>query len=63
MRACVRNGGSGKSWLSERLSRSLSVPAIDLDVIHWEAGGYMSCVKESRHREGTTGCRRPGLSH
>jgi adenylate kinase family enzyme len=34
----VGNGGSGKSWLAEQLSRRLSVP--DLDVIHWEPGGY-----------------------
>ena len=36
----IGNGGSGKSWLAEQLSRNLSVPAIDLDVIHWEPGGY-----------------------
>ena len=32
--------GSGKSWLATQLSRRQSVPAIDLDLIHWEAGGY-----------------------
>ncbi|MCW5714356.1 MAG: AAA family ATPase [Bauldia sp.] len=34
------NSGSGKSWLAERLARRLSAPAIDLDGIHWEPGGY-----------------------
>jgi adenylate kinase family enzyme len=34
------NGGSGKSWLAERLARPLNAPAIDLDSIHWLPGGY-----------------------
>jgi adenylate kinase family enzyme len=36
----IGNGGSGKSWLAEQLSSALSIPAIDLDLIHWEPGGY-----------------------
>lgn len=34
------NGGSGKSWLAERLAVRLGCPVIDLDQIHWEPGGY-----------------------
>jgi hypothetical protein len=36
----IGNGGSGKSWLAGKLSSSLSVPAVDLDSIHWEPGGH-----------------------
>jgi adenylate kinase family enzyme len=36
----VGNAGSGKSWLAEWLARVLSVPAIDLDLIHWLPDGY-----------------------
>lgn len=34
------NSGSGKSWLAKRMSRRLAIPIIDLDLIHWEPGGY-----------------------
>jgi adenylate kinase family enzyme len=34
------NSGSGKSWLSVRLAEAFGTEAIDLDGIHWEAGGY-----------------------
>lgn len=33
------NGGSGKTWLGERLSRWLSLPLIRLDDVYW-AGAY-----------------------
>jgi adenylate kinase family enzyme len=36
----VGNGGSGKSWLAERLAAALSMPSIDLDEIHWLPGGF-----------------------
>ncbi|MPR07520.1 DUF4440 domain-containing protein [Microvirga tunisiensis] len=34
----VGNGGSGKSWLAQRLAKILGVEAVDLDMIHWEPG-------------------------
>ncbi len=34
------NSGSGKSWLATRMAQVLGARAIDLDVIHWEPGGY-----------------------
>lgn len=34
------NGGSGKSWLAERLAQHLASPAVDLDTIHWLPGGF-----------------------
>jgi adenylate kinase family enzyme len=36
----VGNGGSGKSWLAERLAVALSTSAVDLDEIHWLPGGF-----------------------
>ncbi len=36
----VGNGGSGKSWLAERVADLIDVQAIDLDMIHWLPGGY-----------------------
>lgn len=32
------NGGSGKTWLAERMAEALGVAAIHLDDIHWEPG-------------------------
>lgn len=34
------NGGSGKSWLAERLAEQLASRAMDLDLIHWLPGGF-----------------------
>jgi adenylate kinase family enzyme len=34
------NGGSGKSWLAERLAAATSTSATDLDEIHWLPGGF-----------------------
>jgi adenylate kinase family enzyme len=34
------NGGSGKSWLAERLADQLALRAIDLDLVHWLPGGF-----------------------
>lgn len=41
------NSGAGKSWLAERLSRHLAIPAIDLDEIYWEPGGYKTARDRS----------------
>ena len=34
------NSGSGKSWLATKIAEALGSKAVDLDVIHWEPGGY-----------------------
>lgn len=34
------NGGSGKTWLAQRIGERLGHPVIHLDDIHWEPGGY-----------------------
>jgi adenylate kinase family enzyme len=34
------NSGSGKSWLSERLADKLDAAWVDLDLIHWQPGGF-----------------------
>ncbi|TIW61012.1 MAG: AAA family ATPase [Mesorhizobium sp.] len=31
----IGNGGSGKSWLAERLAERLHVPSVHLDDLHW----------------------------
>ncbi|MEC6830918.1 AAA family ATPase [Photobacterium toruni] len=36
----IGNSGSGKSWLSARLSTLLNTKEINLDTIVWEPGGY-----------------------
>ncbi|WP_073469183.1 adenylate kinase [Rhizobacter sp. OV335] len=36
----IGNSGSGKSWLAERIAGSLQAPHLDLDLIHWEPGGF-----------------------
>lgn len=36
----IGNSGSGKSWLAERLAGSLGCAWVDLDLLHWEPGGY-----------------------
>jgi len=36
----IGNSGSGKSWLAERIANNLGAPWVDLDLIHWEPGGY-----------------------
>lgn len=36
----IGNSGSGKSWLAERIAGQLGAPWVDLDLIHWEPGGY-----------------------
>jgi adenylate kinase family enzyme len=36
----VGNGGSGKSWLAERLAGLTGARAVDLDLVHWLPGGY-----------------------
>ena len=34
------NGGTGKTWLAQRIGERLGHPIIHLDDIHWEPGGY-----------------------
>lgn len=36
----IGNSGSGKSWLSKQLAASLGSSWVDLDLLHWEPGGY-----------------------
>jgi adenylate kinase family enzyme len=36
----VGNSGAGKSTLAEKLAHIVNVPAIDLDQLQWEEGGY-----------------------
>jgi adenylate kinase family enzyme len=36
----IGNSGSGKSWLSARLSTRLNIKEINLDTLVWERGGY-----------------------
>jgi adenylate kinase family enzyme len=36
----IGNSGSGKSTLAEGLAALANVPAIDLDLLHWEGDGY-----------------------
>ncbi len=36
----IGNCGSGKTWLANKLSKSLSAPVIFLDDIFWEPGGF-----------------------
>jgi adenylate kinase family enzyme len=36
----IGNSGSGKSTLAQQLATLVHAPAIDLDLLHWEAGGY-----------------------
>lgn len=36
----IGNSGAGKSWLSKRIANHLCAPWVDLDLIHWQPGGY-----------------------
>jgi adenylate kinase family enzyme len=36
----VGNSGSGKTWLAERLAAGASVPAVHLDELFWQPGGF-----------------------
>jgi adenylate kinase family enzyme len=36
----IGNSGSGKSTLAEAIASLVHIPVIDLDLLHWEAGGY-----------------------
>jgi adenylate kinase family enzyme len=36
----IGNSGSGKSTLAEAIADLARIPAIDLDLLHWEEGGY-----------------------
>lgn len=34
------NGGSGKTWLANKLAQRLKIAAIELDSLHWMPGGF-----------------------
>ena len=36
----IGNSGSGKSWLSSRLSKQLNMKEVNLDSVYWEPGGF-----------------------
>jgi adenylate kinase family enzyme len=36
----IGNSGSGKSTLAEAIANLAHIPAVDLDLLHWEQGGY-----------------------
>ena len=36
----IGNSGSGKSTLAEAIANLAYIPAIDLDLLHWEEGSY-----------------------
>ncbi|MBU2712991.1 AAA family ATPase [Zooshikella harenae] len=36
----VGNSGSGKTWLANEISQSLSIPKVSLDDLFWQQGGY-----------------------
>jgi hypothetical protein len=36
----VGNSGSGKSALADHLAARMGLPAVDLDLLHWENDGY-----------------------
>ncbi len=36
----IGNSGSGKSTLAEAVANLANIPAIDLDLLHWEEGSY-----------------------
>lgn len=55
----IGTSGSRKSTLARRLAAALSVPCVELDAIHWRAGGwtplpqaqFREAVAEAIHRE------------
>ncbi|MGI0117913.1 hypothetical protein [Zooshikella sp. RANM57] len=36
----IGNSGSGKTWLANEISQSLSIPKVSLDDLFWQQGGY-----------------------
>jgi adenylate kinase family enzyme len=47
----IGNGGSGKTWLAARLGERLRVPVLELDTVHWIAGGgYRSARDKAESR-------------
>ncbi|MEH2513433.1 adenylate kinase family enzyme [Nitrobacteraceae bacterium AZCC 1564] len=47
----VGNSGSGKSTLAEAIADLAHIPAIDLDLLHWEDDGYGSKRHEDAARK------------
>ena len=51
----IGNSGSGKSWLARRLAEKIALPAIDLDNLNWEPGGYVKArAKEAVLKDALT---------
>ena len=47
----IGNSGSGKSTLAQQLASLVHAPAIDLDLLHWEADGYGAKRDENAARQ------------
>ena len=47
----IGNSGSGKSTLAEAIAILADIPAIDLDLLHWEGDGYGSKRNEAVARK------------
>jgi adenylate kinase family enzyme len=47
----IGNSGSGKSTLAQQLATLVHAPAIDLDLLHWEADGYGAKRDENAARK------------
>jgi adenylate kinase family enzyme len=47
----IGNSGSGKSTLAEAIAELTHIPAIDLDLLHWEDGGYGAKRNEDAARK------------
>jgi len=56
----IGNSGSGKSWLAERIANRVTAPWVDLDLIHWEPGGY-NIARPPEHAIALT--KEAGASH
>src|SRR6476659_10308892 len=47
----IGNSGSGKSTLAEAIANLADIPAIDLDLLHWEEDGFGSKRNEAVARK------------
>jgi adenylate kinase family enzyme len=47
----IGNSGSGKSTLAEAIAKLAHIPVVDLDLLHWEEGGYGSKRNEDITRK------------
>jgi hypothetical protein len=46
----IGNGGSGKTWLTEKLSAGLHIPSTHLDDLHWLPNFEAERLREERDR-------------